>query len=97
MLHNVSSDGMSHYLNLLIIKFLLLCEYIYIVYFIPSSASLAIVSVNLNPISILNDTNFKVWKENVLIVLGYMDLDLALRVEQPPSLTNSNSSKEKSL
>ena len=30
---------------------------------------------------------FQDWKENMLIVLGYMDLDLALRTEQPSSLT----------
>ena len=33
----------------------------------------------------LNGTNFKVWKEAVEIVLGYMDLDLALRTERPTS------------
>lgn len=31
----------------------------------------------------LTGANFKEWKENVLIVLGVMDLDLALRKEQP--------------
>ena len=39
----------------------------------------------------LNGTNFKVWKENVEIVLGCMDLDLALRIEQPASLTVASS------
>ncbi|RDY13071.1 hypothetical protein CR513_02058, partial [Mucuna pruriens] len=34
-------------------------------------------------IPMLNETNFKVWKEAVAIVLGYMDFDLALRVEKP--------------
>ena len=33
----------------------------------------------------LNETNFKVWKEAIEIVLGYMDLDLALRTERPTS------------
>ena len=33
----------------------------------------------------LNLTNFKVWKEVVEIVLGCMDLDLALRTERPTS------------
>ena len=28
----------------------------------------------------LNGTNFKDWKENVLISLSYLDLDLAVRV-----------------
>ncbi|XP_028201819.1 uncharacterized protein LOC114385998 [Glycine soja] len=33
----------------------------------------------------LNGTNFKVWKEAVEIVLGCMNLDLALRTERPIS------------
>ncbi|GMJ05206.1 hypothetical protein HRI_004189800 [Hibiscus trionum] len=35
----------------------------------------------------LNGTNFKEWKRHVLIVLGCMDIDLALRQEQPAPLT----------
>jgi len=49
------------------------------------------ISVNTSSILILNGTNFKKWKENVLIVLGCMDLDLALRIEQPASLTTVSS------
>ena len=64
------------------------------VYFVLSSVNFATVYANLNSIPVLNGTNFKDWKDNVLIVLGYMDLDLALRVEQLPSPTNSSSSKE---
>ncbi|RDX71743.1 hypothetical protein CR513_48862, partial [Mucuna pruriens] len=37
----------------------------------------------------LNGTNFKVWKEAVEIVMGCMDLNLALRVEEPiPTMHN---------
>ena len=43
----------------------------------------------------LNGTNFKNWKENVEIVLGCMDLDLALRVERPASLTDVSTSDQK--
>lgn len=43
----------------------------------------------------LNGTNFKVWKEHVMIVLGCMDLDLALRIEQPREVTDSSSSDKK--
>ena len=39
--------------------------------------------------------NFKEWKENVMIVLGCMDLDLALRIEQPTPLTDKSSIEEK--
>ena len=44
--------------------------------------STANISANINSIPMLNGTNFKSWKENVLIVLRVMDLDLALRFDQ---------------
>ena len=50
--------------------------------FISANASAATISANTNSILMLNGTNFKVWKENILIVLGCMDLDFALRTEQ---------------
>ena len=43
----------------------------------------------------LNGTNFKTWHENLHIVLGVMDLDLALRVSSPAPLTVESSSNEK--
>ena len=49
----------------------------------------------MNSIPVLTGTNFKEWKENVRITLGCMDLDLALRVEQPPSLTNNSTAEDK--
>ena len=54
--------------------------------FISANASTVTISANINSIPMLNGTNFKVWKENILIVLGCMDLDLALRTEQPQPL-----------
>ena len=42
-----------------------------------------IFSAQANNIPMLSGTNFKFWKETVEIVLGCMDLDLALRVERP--------------
>ena len=65
------------------------------VYFVLSSANFATIFANLNSVAVLNGTNFKDYKENVVIVLDCMDLDLALRIEQPPSSTDSSSSKEK--
>ena len=71
----------------------LLCE---LCLFCSANASAAIVFTNINFIHILNGTNFKDWKENVLIVLGYMDLDFAIRIEQPPPLTMDSSIEAKS-
>ena len=65
------------------------------VYFVLFLASFATVYANLNLAPALSGTNFKNWKENVLIVLDCMDLDLALRVEQLYSPTNSSSFEEK--
>ena len=53
------------------------------------------VSANLNSLPVLNGTNFKKWKEDILIVLGCMDLDYALRADSPPALTAESTSDEK--
>ncbi|KAJ9170292.1 hypothetical protein P3X46_018412 [Hevea brasiliensis] len=39
--------------------------------------------------------NFKAWQESVMITLGVMDLDLALRVPKPANLTDNCTSNEK--
>ena len=41
----------------------------------------SIVSSNINNILTLNGSNFKGWKGNILITLGCMDLDYALRID----------------
>ena len=53
------------------------------------------INANINSIPMLNGTNFKTWHENLQIVLGVMDLDLALRVSSPIPLTNESSFDEK--
>ncbi|XP_074321767.1 uncharacterized protein LOC141658944 [Silene latifolia] len=59
------------------------------------NASANTVSANINMIPMLDGTNFKYWKENVMIVLGCMDLDLALRDERPATLTATSTSDAK--
>ena len=44
------------------------------------------ISANVNNISVLDDTNFKKWKEHVIIMLGCMDLDYALRKDRLQAL-----------
>jgi len=39
--------------------------------------------------------NYKDWKENINIVLGCMDLDLALRIQKLISLMESSASEER--
>ncbi len=43
----------------------------------------------------LTGTNFKAWKENVQIILGCMDLDLALQSDKPATLIVASSPEEK--
>ncbi|KAF7812818.1 Retrovirus-related Pol polyprotein from transposon TNT 1-94 [Senna tora] len=49
------------------------------------------LSAALNGIPVLNGTNFKNWKERVMIVLGCLDLDNAFRLDRPAALTDGNS------
>ena len=63
--------------------------------FCTSNASDTIIFANINYIIILNGSNFKDWKENILIVLDCMDLDLVIRIYQPPPLTTGRFAKAK--
>ena len=91
MLCSASCDG-THQIFEFIYLFLyrLLCE---LCLFFSANASAAIISTNINFIFILNMIDFKDWKENVLIALGCMDLDLAQRNDQLPSLTTDSSAE----
>ncbi|KAM1674536.1 hypothetical protein COP2_041408 [Malus domestica] len=53
-------------------------------------------SLNFNNIETLTGSNFKKWKEDVQIVLGLMDLDLALRKDKPATLTDESMPDQKS-
>ncbi|RVW26309.1 Retrovirus-related Pol polyprotein from transposon TNT 1-94 [Vitis vinifera] len=54
------------------------------------------ISANVNNIPVLNGTNFKKWKEHVIIVLGCMDLDFALREDRPSDLTSTSTAEQRS-
>ena len=49
------------------------------------------------PVPILSGDNFKNWKESILIHLGCMDLDLALRIDQPAPLTDESTADQKQM
>ncbi|XP_057984583.1 uncharacterized protein LOC131169380 [Hevea brasiliensis] len=53
------------------------------------------IAASINSIPMLNGMNFKAWQESVMITLGVMDLDLALRVPKPANLTDNCTSNEK--
>ena len=63
---------------------LIICEHVIFVLCLVNITSVA-NAIQVNFIPMLNETNFKVWKEAIEIVLGCMDLDLALRTEWPIS------------
>ena len=93
MLYSVSCYGTLQIFEFIyLILYRLLCE---LCLFCLANTCATIVSTNINFIHILNGTNVKDWKENVLIILVCMDLDLALRIEQPPPLTTDSSAKAK--
>lgn len=91
MMHLVSCDGKCLLFELLNFN---VSMYLYSL-FCSLSVNFSSISANMNSIPILNGTNFKEWKENVQITLGCMDLDLALRVEQPASLTDASTPDDK--
>ena len=45
----------------------------------------------------LNDSNFKFWKKNLLIVLGVLDLDLTLKDDSPSPLTDHSTSDKRGI
>ena len=53
------------------------------------------ITANINYIPMLNESNFKSWQDNLLIVLVVMDLNLALRVDFPPPLTDESAIDDK--
>ena len=63
--------------------------------FYMDSVNVSSLSANLNNIPMLNGSNFQKWKEHITIVLGCMDLDYAIRIEQPPALTNESTAEER--
>ena len=64
-------------------------------FFDLATCSTSNINASINSTPMLNGTNFKTWHENLQIVLGVMDLDLALRVSSPAPLTVESSFDEK--
>ena len=56
---------------------------------VPTSAFLE------SRIPLLSGDNYSDWKEQVLLTLGYMQLDLALCVDEPPTFIDTSKPKER--
>ena len=42
----------------------------------------------------LKGDNYKVWKERIILHLGWMDMDYAIRKDEPPTLTNTSTAAD---
>ncbi|XP_039165457.1 uncharacterized protein LOC120291789 [Eucalyptus grandis] len=45
-------------------------------------------------VPILNGENYKVWKESILLQLGWMDIDYVIRKDKPPAPIDSSTAAE---
>ena len=45
----------------------------------------------------LRGDNYKIWKERILLHLGYMDIDYVIRKSKPPKMTEENTLAEVAL
>ena len=66
------------------------------IYLIVASVPISL-HLHASSIPILNGTNFSDWSEQAQFHLGVLDLDLALRTEKPPTITEKSSAEEKTL
>ncbi|XP_059441899.1 uncharacterized protein LOC132174224 [Corylus avellana] len=53
---------------------------------LPTAIPFALMDETFH-VSMLNGNNFSNWKENLFFTLGCLELDLVLRVDEPPALT----------
>ena len=49
--------------------------------------------MHLNILELMGDNN-KIWKERILLHLGYIDIDYAIRKSEPPEVTEENTPAE---
>ncbi|KAF7820704.1 Retrovirus-related Pol polyprotein from transposon TNT 1-94 [Senna tora] len=42
----------------------------------------------------LDGDNYRLWKENIILQLGWMDVDYAIRKDEPPALTDTSNKSE---
>ncbi|XP_068340380.1 uncharacterized protein [Pyrus communis] len=59
------------------------------------AASATSSALSLSSIEPLNGGNFKRWKQDIEILLGLMDLDLALREDEPAYLTDTSTVEQR--
>jgi len=66
-----------------------------VLFFLLLSVKVFSISASLNGIPVLNGINFETWRDYIIIVLGFIDLDYTLRTEEPSAITDKSTVKEK--
>ena len=66
-----------------------------IYFFLVIATILTTYITNSSRVPMLNGDNYNNWKESIIFSLGCMDLDLALRVDEPPVPTESSAPNDK--
>jgi hypothetical protein len=56
--------------------------------------AISITAVLESTVPMLNGNNFSEWKENLLFYLGCLELDLALREDEPPAFMDTSTPLE---
>ncbi|XP_028108873.1 uncharacterized protein LOC114307677 [Camellia sinensis] len=90
-------EGLDLLLNLILVD----SDYSYcykalIMFLVIAAISTSVLSNESSCIPFLNGDNFLNWKDQILLTLGCMNLDLALRVNEPLEPTDESSVAEKS-
>ena len=65
-------------------------------FLVITAISTSVLSNESSRIPFLYGDNVSNWNDKILLTLGCMDLDLALRVDEPPEPTDESSAAEKS-
>ena len=71
-----------------------MCHSVYAIY-LGFTANASALNSDATQVPLLSGDNFKDWKEQVLFKLGCMDLDLAIRVNEPASLIDASTNQER--
>ena len=68
----------------------LITEHVYLTFAVIQPANISYFKCD---ISELRGNNYKVWKERVLLHLGWMDIDYAIRIEEPDPITKTSTAE----
>ena len=68
----------------------LIIEHVYLTFAIIQPANISDFKCDIPE---LRGYNYKVWKERVLLHLGWMDIDYAIRKEEPNPITKTSTAK----